>query len=111
VYAEKEQRGSRGGAQVDGNLPLAGEDLLDDLEFTGDWFSSAKGRSAPRGGREVERGQMAGRGGFQREFRFITDGGALGLACTSSETIGRRGRLCGAARCAESREQARCVGG
>jgi hypothetical protein len=37
-------RGSRGGAQVDGNLPLAGEGLLDDLEFSGDVPSSARRR-------------------------------------------------------------------
>jgi hypothetical protein len=62
-------------------------------------------------GEGVERGQMAGRGGFHRKFWLITDGGALSLACTSSEMIGRRGRLCGAARCAESREQTSGVGG
>jgi hypothetical protein len=54
---------------------------------------------------------MVGSGGFQRKPRLITDGGAPGLACTSSETIGRRGRLGGAARCTESREVSGRVGG
>jgi hypothetical protein len=61
-----EQRGSRRGTQIDGNLPLAGEDLLDDFEFSGDCFSSAKCRSAPGGGRGAERGQMGGEEELQR---------------------------------------------
>jgi hypothetical protein len=54
---------------------------------------------------------MVGSGGFQGKPRLITDGGAPGLSCTSSEMIGRRGRLGGTVRCAECREHRESVGG
>jgi hypothetical protein len=54
---------------------------------------------------------MREREASREAFRLITEGGALGLVCALSETIGHHGRLCGAARCAESREQVGGVGG
>jgi hypothetical protein len=45
---------------------LAVDDLPDDLKLPGGCFSSARCRRAPAGGREVERGKMRERGGFQR---------------------------------------------
>jgi hypothetical protein len=54
---------------------------------------------------------MREREASREAFQLITKGGALGLACTSSEMIGHHGRLCWAARCAESREQVGGVGG
>jgi hypothetical protein len=45
---------------------LTVDDLLDDLELPGGCFFSARRRRAPAGEWEVERGQMRGRGEFQR---------------------------------------------
>jgi hypothetical protein len=60
---EREQGETAGSTAT---FTLAGEDLPDDLELSGGCFSSARCRRAPAGEREVERGQMRERGGFQR---------------------------------------------
>jgi hypothetical protein len=49
---------------------LVVDDLLDDLEFPDGCCFSARHRRAPAGERGVERGQMRGRGEFQRGVGF-----------------------------------------
>jgi hypothetical protein len=65
--------------------------------------------------REVEEERRGGKWqegeGSRGVFRLITGGGALGLPCTSSETIGRHGQLYGAALYAEFRDVVVAVGG
>jgi hypothetical protein len=60
------REGAEEGRRSTATFPLTGEDLLDDFEFSGDRFSSAKRRSAPGGEIEVGRGQMGGREELQR---------------------------------------------
>jgi hypothetical protein len=43
------RNGAEEGRRSTATFPLTGEDLLDDFEFSGDRFSSAKRRSAPGG--------------------------------------------------------------
>jgi hypothetical protein len=54
---------------------------------------------------------MSDRGGFERGPRVLYYRGRPGVGCTSSETVGHRGRLSGAALCAEFRGQVGGVGG
>jgi hypothetical protein len=88
-----EQRGSRGGAQVDGNLPLAGEGLLDDLEFSGDVLSSAMRRRGTVEGWEEERKQMRASVASRGLPSIYKQKAWARSRWTSSETIRRRGRF------------------
>jgi hypothetical protein len=54
---------------------------------------------------------MSDRGGFERGPRVLYHRGRPGVGCTSSKTVGHRGRLSGAALCAEFRGQVGGIGG
>jgi hypothetical protein len=112
VLASSETREKgRGTARSTATSTLAVDDLLDDLELPGGFFFSARRRRAPAGEREVERGQMRGRGEFQRGGSAFNCRSEPGLWCTTSETIGRRWRCSGAALCAKYRGLLGFVGG
>jgi hypothetical protein len=89
--SETREKG-RGTARSTTTSTLAVDDLLDDLELPGRFFFSARRRRAPAGEKEVERGQMRGRGEFQRGGSAFNCQSEPGLWCTTSETIGRRWR-------------------
>jgi hypothetical protein len=67
VTASSESREKAGEtARSTATSTLAIDDLLDDLELPGGCFFSARRQRAPADARGVERGQMRGRGEFQR---------------------------------------------
>jgi hypothetical protein len=112
VLASSETREKgRGTARSTATSTLAVDDLLDDLKLPGGFFFSARRQQAPAGEREVERGQMRGRGEFQRGGSAFNCRSEPGLWCTTPETIGRRWRCSGAALCAKCRGLLGFVGG